>query len=282
MTPNRLLTPKEQTLILALAVAMLAGAGSLYFFGHRREPTASAPPTATAPVPAPKTMPPHARAEALRALAPAQSSPVVATPPVSASRPVREGPVASALDRAESPSIMVSVIGAVKQPGAYTLLSTARVSDLLRAADGLLPGADVSSINLAARLIDGSTLAIPSKTTRRFQNGVLTARGGQPVPSHNPPQYTLSRGVSMQASPSPIPVSTATSDAGSGLLDLNTASEKELDTLPGIGPKLASEIVRYRTTSPFQSVDDILNVPGIGEKKAEMIRPLVTVSPTRQ
>jgi competence protein ComEA len=177
---------------------------------------------------------------------------------------------------------MVSVIGAVKQPGAYTLLSTARVSDLLRAADGLLPGADVSSINLAARLIDGSTLAIPSKTTRRFQNGVLTARGGQPVPSHNPPQYTLSRGVSMQASPSPIPVSTATSDAGSGLLDLNTASEKELDTLPGIGPKLASEIVRYRTTSPFQSVDDILNVPGIGEKKAEMIRPLVTVSPTRQ
>ncbi|MCX5756965.1 MAG: ComEA family DNA-binding protein, partial [Candidatus Hydrogenedentes bacterium] len=63
----------------------------------------------------------------------------------------------------------------------------------------------------------------------------------------------------------------------SGPLDLNSATAEELDALPGIGPKLAAEIIAYRTRSPFASVDDLTNVPGIGKRKLEALRNLVTV-----
>ena len=62
-----------------------------------------------------------------------------------------------------------------------------------------------------------------------------------------------------------------------GLLDLNSASQDELETLPGIGPKLAAEIIAYRSRAPFASVDDLTNVSGIGPKKLEGVRNLVTV-----
>ena len=75
--------------------------------------------------------------------------------------------------------------------------------------------------------------------------------------------------------------STATSSpkSSNGLIDLNTASAQELETLPGIGPTLANAIVQYRAQQRFASVDDLNNVPGIGEKKLNDIRPHVSVSP---
>ena len=66
--------------------------------------------------------------------------------------------------------------------------------------------------------------------------------------------------------------------SGSPRLDLNTASAEQLESLPGIGPKLAARIIEYRKAAPFRSVDDLKRVPGLGEKKVEAIRRLVTVS----
>jgi competence protein ComEA len=62
-----------------------------------------------------------------------------------------------------------------------------------------------------------------------------------------------------------------------GRIDLNTATQEELESLPGIGPKLAEDILRYRTGKPFVRVDDLTEVSGIGEKRLNDIRPLVTV-----
>ncbi len=62
-----------------------------------------------------------------------------------------------------------------------------------------------------------------------------------------------------------------------GKININTASVEELQTLPKIGPKTAKAIVEYRKHHPFKSVDELLNVKGIGEKKLEKLRPLVTV-----
>jgi len=91
-------------------------------------------------------------------------------------------------------------------------------------------------------------------------------------PAEPPPAHSA-------APPENAPPITAAEAAisGGGSIDLNKAPPEELESLPGIGPKLASEIVRFRTHTPFQSVDDVIEVPGIGPKKLEGIRPLVMV-----
>jgi competence protein ComEA len=102
----------------------------------------------------------------------------------------------------------------------------------------------------------------------------------------NLPAYTLSGSQALPAYRQPgVALETATmaghppAGQAAGLLDLNHATEDELCGLPGIGPALAERIVAYRTQTPFQSVEDLVNVPGIGDKKLEAIRPLATAYP---
>ncbi len=147
--------------------------------------------------------------------------------------------------------ILVHVAGAVARPGVYELPPGSRVHDALEAAGGALPQAQLEALNLAQPLQDGQRLWVP--------------RRGEPSPT---PQ------------PSPSPPS-PTTPGPSLRLNLNTATAEELEALPGIGPVLARRIVAYREQNgPFRSVDELLNVKGIGPAVLEKLRPYVYVEPT--
>ena len=160
----------------------------------------------------------------------------------SGSAPVEAAPSphapASAGERADD--VVVYVSGAVASPGVLTLPATSRVIDAITAAGGATPEADLESINLARILVDGEQIWV----------GVV---GEAPPPGS----------------------SAAGSTAGTGTcVRLATATEDELQTLPGIGPALATRIISYRATHPrLSSVEELDDVPGIGPSLIEKIRP---------
>jgi competence protein ComEA len=227
---SRLMTRREQLVVGFLALSIAAGAAALLWTQRSDEQPAAI--------------------EIQRPIAPPQPSAPAPTMP-EASPPRLE--------------VVVSVQGAVITPGVYRLDDGSRVADLIRAAGGLL-GADTSDINLAARLIDGTTLTIPERVDESF--AVL----GEDVPvAANPAAYTISGQGSV---PSQMQPGAAT---GTGRIHLNRATQAELETLPGIGPKLAQQIIQYRESGPFKSVDALQDVPGIGPQRFEAIRDLITV-----
>ncbi len=145
--------------------------------------------------------------------------------------------------------INVHVAGAVTTPGVYALPRESRLADAIQAAGGLTEAADSSAVNLAAVLNDGEKWIIPEI-------------GAAPPPVELGPITEDSR------SPEPI----------LSIVNLNTAVAADFETLPGIGPVLAQQIVEYREAhGPFQSIENILDVPGIGETKFESLKSLVTV-----
>lgn len=155
--------------------------------------------------------------------------------------------------------IAVHVIGAVPRPGLYEFVEGARVQDAINAAGGLLATANVDSINLAALLQDGQQLNIP------YQSG---AQSAQDEPSTS---VELPGGEEEQNSNSD-------SSEGGDLININTASLEELDSLPGIGPTIAQRIINYREENgPFNTIEDIMNVSGVGPSTFEEIQDLITV-----
>jgi competence protein ComEA len=158
--------------------------------------------------------------------------------------PSLAAPAASATSHAAS-RVVVDVVGKVRRPGVYRLLDGSRVDDALAAAGGALPGVDLSQLNLARKLADGEQVAV----------GISGAAGA------------LGPAGTGEAS-----------GAASALIDLNTATVQQLDTLPGVGPVLAQRIVGWRTEhGRFDSVDQLQEVTGIGPSRLADLRPLVTV-----
>jgi competence protein ComEA len=155
-------------------------------------------------------------------------------------------PVASPGAPAEaSPSgepILVDVAGWVRRPGVYEFDDGQRVIDAIRAAGGARHGAGLDALNLAAPLVDGTQILVPGPGGESDTSGTSTAAGGTTT------------------------------------IDINTASASELESLPGIGEVIAQRIVDFRTQNgPFASVDDLLDVSGIGDAILAEIRDLVTV-----
>jgi competence protein ComEA len=137
--------------------------------------------------------------------------------------------------------LYVHVSGAVAAPGLYRLTDGSRVVDAIAAAGGFAEKADETGVNLARLVSDGEQLVVP-------------VEGEQP------------------------PVSGGAGSKGDGKVNLNTATTTELDTLPRIGPAMAERIIQWRDANGrFTSVEDLLAVPGIGEKMLESLRDLVTV-----
>jgi competence protein ComEA len=153
-------------------------------------------------------------------------------------QPLAVPAVAGSALTSAGPQLVVDVAGKVRRPGLVRLPAGARVDDALRAAGGVLPGVSTGALNLARKLADGEQ--------------VLVGLDGSAAP--------------------------AGSGAPAGLLDLNTASAKDLDALPGIGPVLADKIVSWRTEhGRFASVDQLREVGGIGESKYQALKAKVRV-----
>jgi competence protein ComEA len=144
--------------------------------------------------------------------------------------------------------VIVYISGAVQHPDVYRLPPDARVKDLVLAAGGLTEDAAADRINLAEHVADAQHIHIPHQD---------------------------------EAAPVPEAESEGTPDASAdALLNINTASAADLDGLPGIGPSIAQRIIEYRTSNgPFQSVEDLQKVKGIGPALFTKIAPLITVGP---
>jgi competence protein ComEA len=145
----------------------------------------------------------------------------------------------------------VHVSGAVVRPGVYDLAEGARVLDAVEAAGGFVAEADKNALNLAARIEDAEKLDVP------FVAGFIPEEGqGFTVISEGTPSALLEN----------------------ELVDINVATQDELEKLPGIGPTLARSIIAYREESgPFARIEDIVNVSGIGSATYEEIKELITV-----
>lgn len=146
--------------------------------------------------------------------------------------------------------VVVHVLGAVAHPGLLTLHAGDRVQAAIDAAGGLTEGADLARVNLARPLVDGEQLYVP------------TAGESPPAP----------------LGPTAADAGPSSAGAPSGLVDLNAADSATLETLPGIGPALASRIIAWRDANGgFSSVEDLREVNGIGDVRFAELEPLVRV-----
>ncbi|MEA2384138.1 MAG: competence protein ComEA [Solirubrobacteraceae bacterium] len=154
------------------------------------------------------------------------------------------------VDRPAAAGSVVHVAGAVRRPGVYRLPAGARVKDAVERAGGARPRGDVNAINLAAKVVDGQQIVVPSR-----------AVGGT--------------GAAATAAPAGAPVAAAGTAPGPPI-SLNTATAEQLDTLDGVGPATAQKIIAWRTQhGGFRSVADLGQVPGIGPKKLAALKDRV-------
>jgi len=151
-------------------------------------------------------------------------------------------------------TVTVHVAGEVRRPGLVRLPAGARIDDAIRAAGGVRPGGHLGAVNLAAPLLDGTQIVVG---------------GSPPVPGVGP--------GSAGGSTSGTTGSGSTNAAGP--LNLNQASETDLDALPGVGPVMAGRILDARAArgGRFTSVDELREISGIGERTFARLSPLVTV-----
>ena len=139
----------------------------------------------------------------------------------------------------EAERVVVDVTGEVRRPGVYRLRAGARVQEALRRAGGVTGAGDLSAINRAAKLADGQQIRVPGRAA--------TPAGA---------------------------VAGADTAAAPGQVSLNAATPEQLDALDGVGPATARKIIAWRTANGgFSSVDDLAQVPGIGPKRLEALRP---------
>jgi competence protein ComEA len=197
--------------------------------------------------------------------APAATGPATTTATQAAAKPNGAASTAATTSttvtaKAARAHVVVDVAGAVAKPGVVTLRSGARVVDAIAAAGGAHPDADLDRLNLAARLTDGERIAVPVR--------------GQPAPALDPAGGGTSGGAPAAGSSS----AAATVPTPSSPLNVNDATEPQLEALPGIGPSLAAAIIAEREKEGgFSSIDDLRRVRGIGDVRFAQLRPLITV-----
>lgn len=145
-------------------------------------------------------------------------------------------------------TLMVDIKGQVAKPGVYELPVDSRMTDAIDAAGGFLAAAEPKAINLAMKVVDEMVIYVPE--------------------------------IGEEAAlPTAQPGAAAAGGAKEALVNLNTATDVELMTLPGIGPSKAEAIIAYRTDSGnFQKIEDLKNVTGIGDKTFEKLKDSITVN----
>lgn len=160
---------------------------------------------------------------------------------------------------------MLYVVGAVEHAGVVRVAADARVTDALTAAGGAAADADLSRLNLARPVVDGERLYVPRI-------------GEAEVPAELPPGGGAGAGAGAGGSGSGADGAGGGAGAAAQVVDLNTADATALETLPGIGPALAERILAWRDEhGGFRSVEDLLEVSGIGEGRFAELQDRVTV-----
>jgi competence protein ComEA len=162
----------------------------------------------------------------------------------------------------------------VAQPGVSALPRGSIWQDAINAAGGPTALADLSRINLAQLIVDGDQIVVPE---------LIPTATPRPPTSTPAPTITVGPGT---PSPTPAPTDTsapppaAASGGATSKININTATTAELEALPRIGPAIAQRIVDYRAEhGPFQKIEDIMNVTGIGPATFDAIKDLITVGP---
>ena len=185
----------------------------------------------------------------------ATASPAVSTGASASGAPGGASASASTSGEASaSASVWVHVVGAVNHAGVYRLATGSRVADAVDAAGGLSGNAAQAGVNLAREVADGEQVVVP--TQDEFAGGAAAVPVAPTAPSAG------GSGAS----------------AATGPVNINTADAAALDTLPGVGPSTAEKIVADRQANgPFASPDDLGRVSGIGPKKLEQLKVLVSV-----
>ena len=159
-------------------------------------------------------------------------------------------------EKIEDTSIIVHVTGAIKKDGIIKAKQGDRIADVIEKAGGITEEADLSKVNLAYRVSDGQKIYIPSINEKDFQTETeeyITNEAGKNIIVEE-------------------------KETNKEKVNINTATQTELETLSGIGPSTALKIINYRNENgKFKSIEDIKNVPGIGDLKFENIKEYICV-----
>ncbi len=172
-----------------------------------------------------------------------QMQPYASTKQTTKSVPT-EGSLSKENEKGAEHQVVIDVKGAVQRPGIYTMTAPVRIYQVIQQAGGVIPDGDTSSLNLAEQAVDGTVLYVPRK-------------------GETPPDMAGSQN---------------SSNKNSQKININTATAEELDKLNGLGPSKANAIVEYRKEhGKFRTMEDLTQVPGIGEKTIEQFRDQVEV-----
>lgn len=155
--------------------------------------------------------------------------------------------------------MICEIKGQVYSPGIYDLAIGSRVSDLIKRSGGVLDQGSLDWVNQARKLSDGEVVVIPMLGTTRAEYEAMQL--GIPIQSATPSE-------------------SGNSNKSPSLVNINTASESELTTIPGIGPVTAQNIINYRTEQgPFMVLEDLKKVNRIGDKTFEKLKPYISIGP---
>lgn len=157
--------------------------------------------------------------------------------------------------------IIVYITGEVSNPGLYELEENSRIADCIEKAGGTKEKADINNINLATILEDGEKIYIPAKDEEKAQE--KTNNKSEEKNNNNITSKTVVKNEENQKNTK---------------VNINTATQTELESLPGIGPSIATKIIEYRKENgKFKNIEEIKKVNGIGENKYKKIRELIKV-----
>lgn len=175
-------------------------------------------------------------------------------------------------DTNDKEKIIVYVAGAVKNEGIYELDENSRIADGIEKAGGLTDDANIKDINLAYVLEDGMKVFIPKNSDKNDVEDETSTYVSKENGSSN-----KSDGGSKNTSSSKSTNDSQSTKSKSSKININTATQSELETLPGIGPSTATKIINYRKENgKFNSIEDIKKVKGIGDSKFSQIKDLIT------
>lgn len=181
--------------------------------------------------------------------------------------------------------IIIHITGAIKKEGIYELKENSRIADAIEAAEGLTENANIQDINLAYALEDGEKIHIPTKEESKQTNKETTEKNIDKTTT-----YVTKKTGGTEKSTSTAEKNTGNTSSSENTknnssttskkekININTSTQAELETLPGIGPSIAQKIINYRKENgKFKTIEDIKKVSGIGDSKYNKIKELIKV-----